>query len=349
MSDKTAIELKNVTKSFEVKKDQENQNFIRRLFVTQKEKIMAVDALNLKISKGEMFGLLGPNGAGKTTTIRMISGLIEPTNGEIFVDGLNALADPQLIQNKLGVVLAGDRVLYWKLTGRENLEFFGALYRIPPKKVKQRTNELLEMVGLADRANDKVEQYSTGMKRRLAFVKGLINDPPIILLDEPTAGLDPQAAVNLRELVISLKNNLGKTILLTTHNMQEADQLCDRVGIIDHGKIIALDTPQNLKSQSGSEILVLHLNDELSPEAAATLREIPLVKNIVYTGMEHSQATSEENEKLLKISTQNAYRVVPEITRLLHQMNVDFVSIEVQQPTLESVFIQLTGKELREE
>ena len=206
----------------------------------------AVNGVDLQIQRGEIFGLLGPNGAGKSTTIRMLCTLLEPTSGMAKVNGFDIVKQANDVRRSLGTLLAGERSIYWKLSGRENLEYFAALYHIPQPIAKQRVEELIERMELKDRANELVEKYSTGMRQRVAIAKALLARPPILLLDEPTLGLDPQAARRLRELIAELKQE-GHTILLTTHYMEEADLLSDRIGIIDSGKVIALDTPEGLK------------------------------------------------------------------------------------------------------
>jgi ABC-2 type transport system ATP-binding protein len=207
---------------------------------------VAVDDLSLEIAQGEFFGLLGPNGAGKTTLVRMICTLLEPTAGSLYVFGYDAVRDPSEVRRRIGAVLAGERSVYWKLTGRENLDYFAALYRVPSRDTRRRIDAVLDQVGLSDRADAYVERYSHGMRQRLILARALLPDPPLLVLDEPTIGLDPQAARNLRALLQRLHRE-GRTILLTTHYMEEADQLCERIGIIDHGRIIALDDPTRLK------------------------------------------------------------------------------------------------------
>lgn len=238
-----AVELKGLTKRFTARGIEEHG---RRRRAVRRE-IIAVDGLDLTIRRGELFGLLGPNGAGKTTTIRMICTLLEPTSGTVRVWAHDAGRAAAEVRRHLGVVLMGERSVYWRLTGRENLEYFAALYQVPREIAKTRITELLDRVGLTPRADDLVERYSTGMRQRLTLIKAMVHDPPVLLLDEPTTGLDPQAARNIRDLIRHLHRSEEKTILLTTHYMEEADQLCERVGIIDQGRIIALDAPQALK------------------------------------------------------------------------------------------------------
>ena len=242
----------------------------------------AVNGVDLQIERGEIFGLLGPNGAGKSTTIRMLCTLLEPTSGTAQVNGFDIVKQANDVRRSLGTVLAGERSIYWKLTGRENLEYFAALYHIPPAIAKKRVEELIERMEIKDRANELVEKYSTGMRQRIAIAKALLARPPILLLDEPTLGLDPQAARRVRELIAELKQE-GHTILLTTHYMEEADQLSDRIGIIDTGKVIALDTPEGLKRRiDQKEVIRLELTG-WHDEIAGKLKSIAGIENIYHS------------------------------------------------------------------
>ena len=240
----------------------------------------AVDGVDLRIERGEVFGLLGPNGAGKSTTIRMLCTLLEPTSGTAYVNGFDIIKQSNQVRQNLGTVLAGERSIYWKLTARENLEYFAALYHLPPEVAHRRVDELLDRMELNARANELVEKFSTGMKQRVAIARALLARPPILLLDEPTLGLDPQAARRVRELVTELKAE-GHTILLTTHYMEEADQLSDRIGIIDQGKVIALDTPANLKQRINQQDVIKLEVAGWHADLADSLQTLPNVNNLV--------------------------------------------------------------------
>jgi ABC-2 type transport system ATP-binding protein len=302
---------------------------------------VAVDGVSLQIQRGEVFGLLGPNGAGKSTTIRMLCTLLEPTGGTARVNGFDIIREANQVRQNLGTVLAGERSIYWKLTARENLEYFAALYHIPPQIAHQRVTELLERMELTGRANDLVEKYSTGMKQRVAIARALLSRPPIILLDEPTLGLDPQAARRVRELVTELKAE-GHTILLTTHYMEEADQLSDRIGIIDQGKIIALDTPAALKQR-------IHQKDAIKlevagwyPELTQALQQLPNVENLV------TRHLGTDSLWEVSLHATNSRSILPGIIERLSTNGTHLVNMNIVQPSLEDVFIHLTGKALRD-
>ncbi len=227
--------------------------YIGTLGMTKKKSIEALKGVSFNVNNGEIFGLLGPNGAGKTTTIKILTTLLAPTSGEAKVLGHNCFGEEKYIRGSINFIFGGERGLYWRLSAVENLKYFGDLYKIPSNILNNKIKELITLVGLEGRENEKVEGYSKGMKQRLQIARGLINDPKILFLDEPTLGLDPVGAKDLRNIIMQLKNE-GKTILLTTHYMYEADELCDRVAIINDGHILALGTPIELKKQ--------YLNDE---------------------------------------------------------------------------------------
>jgi ABC-2 type transport system ATP-binding protein len=211
------------------------------------EDVTAVDGLSLEIEKGELFGLLGPNGAGKTTVIKVLCGLIKPTNGSVYVGGFDVTKDAVRVKELIGVC-PQDTAAYPFLSGRENVELFGNLHTMPKEKLKKSTDELLEKMSLSEDANRRLGKYSGGMKRRINLIMALVHDPQIAFLDEPTVALDPQSRHAVWDFIKELGKK-GKTIILTTHYMEEAEELCDRVGIIDHGKLIALDTPKQLKDK----------------------------------------------------------------------------------------------------
>ncbi len=301
----------------------------------------AVNGVDLQIQYGEIFGLLGPNGAGKSTTIRMLCTLLEPTSGTARVNGYDIVKQANDVRRSLGTVLAGERSIYWKLTGRENLEYFAALYHIPAAVAKKRVDELIERMELKDRANELVEKYSTGMRQRVAIAKALLARPPILLLDEPTLGLDPQAARNLRELIAQLKQE-GHTILLTTHYMEEADQLSDRIGIIDDGKIIALDTPEGLKRRiEQKEIIRLEVSG-WQEYIGERLRAMQEVENLVV----RRQNEADTWEVSLQAASSRA--VLPKLMENISQNGTRLVNMNIVKPSLEDVFIHLTGKALRD-
>lgn len=344
-----AIEADQLVKKFPSKVNKENDNgeettkrrwqwLPKRAETTY---LTAVNGVSLQIQHGEIFGLLGPNGAGKSTTIRMLCTLLEPTSGTVRINGYDIIKQAAQVRQNLGTVLAGERSIYWKLTARENLEYFAALYHIPANIAKKRVTELLERLELTARANDRVEKFSTGMRQRVAIGKALVANPPILLLDEPTLGLDPQAARNLRELIVQLKEE-GHTILLTTHYMEEADQLSDRIGIIDQGKIIALDTPSKLKERIEQKDIIRLEISGWRDDLAEKIQAIPGVENMVARPM--------DQETLWEVSlhAESSRAVLPGVMENINFNGTRLVNMNIQHPSLEDVFINLTGKALRD-
>ena len=303
---------------------------------------VAVDGISFEIQKGEIFGLLGPNGAGKTTTIKMLCTLLEPTSGTARVAGYDIVREPAKVRGSMGTVFSGERSLYWKLTGRENLEYFAALYNVEPSITALRVDSLLDKMGLTAKSNELVERYSTGMRQRLAIARALLANPPVLLLDEPTAGLDPQSARNLRDTVQALRDE-GHTILLTTHYMAEADELCDRIAIIDHGRIIALDTPASLKAGL-QEMHSLEVEIDRAPDGVLDeLRALPLVRGV------ESHVSDEDPETwTIRVLTEDSRQTLDALLDLLRARSDRVLNMRANEPTLEDVFIALTGKPLRD-
>jgi len=233
------IEAKNLGKVYTIKKK-------KNIFTSEKQKLSAVKGLNLTIGEGEIVGLLGLNGAGKTTTIKMLSTLLNPSEGKIMIDGFDAVKDAMKVKSMVNMIAGGERMLYWRLTGAQNLRYFGKLYGLSGKELEGQIISLLDEVGLSEASDTPVELYSKGMKQRLQIARGLINNPKYLFLDEPTLGLDAPVAKQLRDMVKKLAKSEGKGILLTSHYLEEVEELCDRVYIIEKGSLILHDTPANI-------------------------------------------------------------------------------------------------------
>lgn len=295
---------------------------------------VAVDDVNLAVEPGTIFGLLGPNGAGKTTTIKMLSTLLIPTSGSAWVSGYDVVKEERDVRRRLGVVLGGDRGLYGKLSARDNLTYFGILYGMPRSEIAARVDSMLDLVGLSARATDRVEGFSRGMKQRLHLARALLHNPPVVFLDEPTIGLDPASAVNLREIVKSLMPD--HTVLLTTHYLQEADELCDRIAIIDRGTILLEDTPVKIKQrvEHGHRYLVKVYGDA-DGATAESLRGLPAVYDV-------AEATSLDGLTQFTIRSAKQHEVLDGAVRVLQDQGVRIESIQSLEPTLEDAFLALT-------
>jgi len=297
------------------------------------EWVEAVKGISFKVKKGELFGLLGPNGAGKTTTIKMLTTLLEPTDGSARILGYDIRENTREIRRRINLVAEGERTLYWRLSGYENLKYFARIYYVSKEEERERIEFLLKLVGLWEKRNDLVMNYSRGMKQRLAIAKALVNDPEVLFLDEPTLGLDVQSSIFVREFVKKLVDEQGKTVLLTTHYMAEAEQLCDRIAIIDHGKIIALDTPDNLKKLVMDEDVVeIRLKGNVPEEIPWRLA---IVERDVESNFTVLRGTVDEEE-------------LPKVVEWLVRRKAKIISVEQKEPTLEDVFIRLTGRGLRD-
>mgnify|MGYP003997967795 CR=1 FL=1 len=294
----------------------------------------AVRGVSFQIAKGEIFGLLGPNGAGKTTTISMLTGLLEPTSGSVKMNGEDLTSNSNGLKSKIGFV-PQELALYPTLSAYDNLIFFGRIYNLNGKVLKERVAEVLEIVGLTDRAKDRIDTYSGGMKRRINIAAGLLHQPEILFLDEPTVGVDPQSRNAIFESVGKL-NRAGLTILYTTHYMEEADRLCNRVAIVDQGKIIALDTPNSLiRSMGGGLLKVGLLNGKLKSVQKESLK-LSNIKDI------------QVQENQLIIRTTRAQEALVSVLEITSKLDATVTSLEILEPNLETVFIHLTGSKLRD-
>ncbi|HUV58421.1 MAG TPA: ATP-binding cassette domain-containing protein [Acidimicrobiales bacterium] len=295
----------------------------------------ALDGLNLSVHRGEIFGLLGPNGAGKTTFAGVLTTRVVPTSGHAYVAGIDVAKHPALVKQISGIV-SQQNTLDRQLTVWENLYFHGRLFGIAARESRRRADELLEQFTLTKWARQSVYALSGGMAQRLMVARAIFHNPAVLFLDEPTAGLDPQSRLALWDLLGQL-NLAGQTVMLTTHYMEEADQLCDRVAIMDRGQVLALDTPENLKRLVGADTLVSIKVASGADRLAATLTEgLPEILTSRVTGGS------------LSIETRGADRLVPRIVALAESIDVDILDLAVAEPSLETVFINLTGKELRE-
>lgn len=299
-------------------------------------KVLAVDDVSFTVDEGELFGFLGPNGAGKTTTINILTTLIRPTSGRAIVGGFDVETEPEKVRRIVGLV-PQDITVDDDLTGWENLMLHAGLYHLDRQEAKRRAKEVLELVNLLDAANRKVETYSGGMRKRLELAAGLMHQPSILFLDEPTLGLDVQTRSAIWDYVKRLRSELGMTIFLTTHYMEEADALCDRIAIIDHGKIIAIDTPMNLKNSLGGDIIELEVSHNNPEEVMQQLGVIDSVKKCSYAGGTF-RVTVERGEETLPIMLEALLRRGLRVTRVV-----------MKKPTLDEVFLEYTGRTLREE
>jgi ABC-2 type transport system ATP-binding protein len=295
--------------------------------------LVAVDDVSFTAEEGRIFGLLGPNGAGKTTTIGCISGLLKPTSGRITVTGHDVVADALEARRRLGIV-PQELALYSDLSAAGNLEFWGSAYGLRGPTLQQRVAEVLELIGLADRGKDHTSTFSGGMKRRLNFGCGIVHSPRVLLLDEPTAGVDPQSRVRLLDLVRE-QARAGTTVIYTTHYMEEAQELCDRIAIVDHGKLLAIGTLDELRRLVGEQDL-LRLAGRFDAGAATRALE-------VLEGLQVLTAAPDA----MTISTAGASRKLPTIFAALTATGADIQETTLSVPSLESLFIKLTGRELR--
>lgn len=328
-----SIECENLRRTFVKSKG--------RLSFKKSSEIIALDDVNFSVTHGELFGLLGPNGAGKTTTTRILCTLLLPTSGTARVLGHDVVNEARQVQRVVNMVAGGERMLYFRLTARENLQYFAELYNVPKNEVKGRLDDLINLVGLSERQDEPVERFSKGMKQRLQIARGLINDPEVLLLDEPTLGLDVHIARDVRRFIQDeLVKKRKKTVLLTTHYLYEAEEICDRVAFLQKGKIIAVDTPQNLKRMSKHGISVELLVSFMQKDIISSLESLKGVRS-VSTPEGHEVTGGTPAVRIVLIVEEE--RVMPDIMSTLADTHTRVLTMNVREPSLEDIFIEMTS------
>ncbi len=332
MQDEYAIQTLNLTKIFKTKTPSSG------LFKHQTRCVNAVDNLNLNIKKGELFGLLGPNGAGKTTLVKILCTLLPPDEGTATVNGFDVAKQQMQVKRSIGTIFSvGERGFFWRLTGYSNLEFFAAINNVPRSGRQQRILEVLELVGMQEKAFEVFQKYSGGMKRKLALARALLADPPILLLDEPTTGLDVTSSRNIRDFI---KNDLikkhGKTVLYTTHYIEEVSQMCDRVGIMNKGKIVALDTPEALKGMAKNGEVADIVVKNMSETQVNTLRALDGVSSLTAEVQD-----SVLGQTRLRVRLENV-NGLPMVLDFFFREKIKLMNFRQEEPTLEDAFIELT-------
>ena len=312
-----SIELKSLTKSF--------------------GDVIAVNDISLSVKNGEIFGFLGPNGAGKSTTIMILTTLLKPTSGQALLSGFDVMTNAKQVRQNIGYVQQETTVDEY-LTGRENLLLQAKLNHIPKNEINKRIDEILDLIELTDKQDKQVGTYSGGMRKRLDIAGGLLHRPKVLFLDEPTVGLDIQTRRKIWGYIKKIHDEFEMTIFLTTHYMEEADKLCDRIGIIDGGKIQVIDSPENMKKAMGHEVISIILEEEKNYNSfLSELKKIEFVNKI-----------NEDGSKLTLFAS-NGTEVIPKIFQISSELNIKIISISLTQPTLDDVFISYTGHEIRDD
>jgi ABC-2 type transport system ATP-binding protein len=297
--------------------------------------VRALDGVNLRVGRGECFGLLGPNGAGKTTLIKILTTLLIPDSGRAWVNGLDVAVEPENVLQGIGVMLTGERTLYWKLTGRENLEFFGRIHGVPEGKLRERVGDITQEFELHPFVDRMVETYSTGQRIILSFCKSLVADAPTIFLDEPTISLDPNYASRLRDAIVNLTKVRGKTVLLTTQLMQEADLLCDRVAMLCNGKVVATGTPSELKGAVKMDRII---RLRVAPRAAP-VEDIRKVVNEPGASVTELSGGAYQ----IEVTTESAEGLLPFLVDRLTTNGFQLLHVHISEPTLEDAFKVFTS------
>ena len=318
----------------------------------------AVKGVNFSVEEGEVFGLLGPNGAGKTTTISMLTVVLEPTKGTARFGGFDINKEMDQAK-KINGLVPQDLALYPTLSARANLKFFGRIYGLAGKELNERVEDVLRIVALTERANQAIEKYSGGMKRRVNIAAGLVHNPRLLFLDEPTVGVDPQSRNQIFESVLRLNRERNMSIIYTSHYMEEVELLCNRVAIIDKGEIIAMDTIKNLIAILGGGVIQIGLT-QVDDELLKSLSDLPAVKEAVLTQpvlpaipdetppSETDKDVAEQRVQIVKITCKNSQEALVNVISEMNRRDTHIASLEILEPNLESVFLHLTGKKLRE-
>lgn len=338
MNSGVAIETHELTKLFKPRDG--NSEARSSIFHRKKPKMVtAIDHLNLEIRRGELFGLLGPNGAGKTTLVKVLCTLLPPDEGNAFVNGFDVVREQMDVKRSIGALFSvGERGAFWRLNGYKNLEFFSAIYNVPKSRRHERIMEVLDLVGLKDKAFERYQRYSGGMKRKLALARVLLPDTPILLLDEPTVGLDVISSRTLREFIRNdLSRKAGKTVLYTTHYVEEASQICDRIGILNRGKLVACDTPDAIRRVTKKgEVVEIRLKSITDAQVAA----IKTMDGVVDMVSEVEDPVL--GQRLLRLHLESIGSL-PMVLGFFFKEKIRLIDLRLEEPTLEDAFIELTG------
>jgi len=335
LPNENAIETINLTKTFK-SKTQESNGFFRRKIVS----VNAVDNLNLQIKKGELFGLLGPNGAGKTTLVKMLCTLLPPDSGTALVNGYDIVKEQMKVKRSLGTLFSvGERGFFWRLNGYRNLEFFASIYNVPRQKRHERILGVLKLVGLENNTFQLYQKYSGGMKRKLALARTLLPDPPIIMLDEPTTWLDAISSRHVRDFVKSTVKETGKTVLYTTHYIEEAAQICTKIGILKQGKIVALDTPDALRAKIKKDELIYLTFEQVTQDQIEKMRSLDGVIDVT----EEVALNLMPGQQALRVELKSVYQL-PLIFDFIFDQKIKLINFKQEEPSLEDAFIELTKR-----
>jgi len=343
MMQRAAIETHDLTKTFKSKVG--NKGLGSSVFERRDSRfVTAVDHLNIEVKRGELFGLLGPNGAGKTTLVKILCTLLPPDEGNAYVNGFDISREQMAVKRYLGTLFSvGERGVFWRLNGYRNLEFFSAIYNVPRRKRHERIMEVLDLVGLKDKAFEHYQKYSGGMKRKLALARALLPDPPILLLDEPTTGLDVISSRALRKFIREkLSRDAGKTVLYTTHYVEEASQICDKICILNKGKLVACDTPDSIRGALKKDEVV---SVTLRAITDAQIEAIRTIEGVVAIESETENPVPDSRCVRLHLQSLDS---LPLVLEFFLREKIKLVDLRHEEPTLEDAFVHLTGTELTE-